>query len=62
MKVEYMKIFITILIDSLCIYVAYFQTSKFAREELEHPAQFIIKWLLIIIVFGELTRYILTHT
>lgn len=52
---EYMKIFITILIDILCIYMAYFQTSKFAREELGIPIQIGIMWALILIVLGSLT-------
>lgn len=55
------KIFLSILMYLLLIDIAYKAISKLEREELEHPGQFIIKWLLIIIVLGELTRYILTH-
>ena len=58
---EYMKIFITILIDILCIYMAYFQTSKFAREELGIPIQIGIMWALILIVLGYLTTYALFY-
>lgn len=58
---EYMKIFITILIDILCIYMAYFLNSKFAREELNYPIQFGIMWGLILIVLGSLTTYALFY-
>lgn len=56
------KNFLSILMYLLLINIAYGATSKLEREKLEHPGQFIIKWLLIIIALGELTRYILTHT
>lgn len=52
---EYMKIFITILIDILCIYMAYFMNSKFAREELKIPIQLGVMWAFIFIVLGLLT-------
>lgn len=58
---EYMKIFITILIDILCIYIAYFYNSKFARKELNIPIQFGIMLALIFIVLGSLTTYALIH-
>ena len=58
---EYMKIFITILIDILCIYMAYLSNSKFAREELYIPIQFGIMWAFIFVVWGALITYALIH-
>lgn len=58
---EYMKIFITILIDVLLIYMAYLSNSKFAREELHIPIQFGIMWTLIFVVWGALITYSLIH-
>lgn len=59
---RFLLIFTTLIIDILCIYMAYLPNSKFMREELKPPKSFGIICTLGFILIGILASLIAIYS